>query len=141
MQDYPQRGQIHADLTESTRTQRNSRDCVPLLRSVCEVWRRLIPLVRLGVCDNLVANRMNPLTLVAPTMNSLRVWSLLIPIGGFLLGFFGPLLAAWIYVAQGGQSDAAGAFTFLPIVTSPAGLKIGWTIRQVIIRDINDTWD
>ena len=59
-------------------------------------------------------------------------------IGGTIGGFLGltiPFLLAGIYVWQGGDPTAAGAFSFFPIITIPLGIGIGVAVGSTIRKE------
>jgi hypothetical protein len=50
---------------------------------------------------------------------------------GGILGFAIPVLAALMYVGLGGDRQAAGAFSFFPILLVPLGLYFGGMMGSV----------
>jgi hypothetical protein len=54
-------------------------------------------------------------------------------IGG-VLGFAGPWGMAVLWVTCGGDPRAAGAFSFFPIITIPAGLVAGAVVGPVLMQ-------
>jgi hypothetical protein len=53
---------------------------------------------------------------------------------GCLMGFFAPMIYAYIYVARGGDPTAAGALWIFCFITIPAGIVIGAVIGFAIRR-------
>ena len=54
---------------------------------------------------------------------------------GALLGFFVPFLLAQVYVKRGGDPTAAGAFSFLTLVTIPVGIIIGVAVASLTRKE------